>query len=166
MPAITTNFLKTVIAALNADPTLIANIAKDKNDKLSIRVGNFVPSGAVVPEITVIENEEASEPKIPSTKTRLCITVWIDPTKTRPSYEFLKTVSDAILALFNRQGGLYNSIDVDTNTGVRVCQILKSSRTKGYDEVLKYNFVEVTFSAVISEGESFATADAGNKAWV
>jgi len=77
----------------------------------------------------------------------------------------LKTVSDAILDLFNREGGIYNEIDVPTNTGVRVCEILKSSRIIGYDEILKYDFAEVTFDAVISEGESFAVSDAGNKAW-
>jgi len=78
----------------------------------------------------------------------------------------LKTVSDAILDLFNREGGIYNEIDVPTNTGVRVCEILKSSRNIGYDEVLKYDFAEIIFEAVISEGESFDPTDAGNKIWV
>jgi hypothetical protein len=166
MAAVTSNFLKKVIVALKTDATIIANIAKDKNGILSVRIGNFVPTGAVVPEITVIEEELNSEPKLPATHTKLIITVWIDSKETSSSYSFLKTVSDAILDLFNREGGIYNEIDVPTNTGVRVCEILKSSRNIGYDEVLKYDFAEIIFEAVISEGESFDPTDAGNKIWV
>jgi len=166
MPAITNVFFNKIIDALKGDATIIANIAKDRNGNLSIRPGRFVPTGAVLPEITVEEDEGASEPKIPATHTKLIITIWIDSKETKPSYSFLKTTSDAILALFNREGGSYNEIDIPTNTGVRVCEILKSSRIISYDEVLKYDYAEITFEAVISEGESFDTSDAGDKVWV
>jgi hypothetical protein len=166
MPAITKNFFNKIIEALKLDVTIAANIGKDRNNNLSIRPGRFVPTGAVLPEITVEEDEGPSEPSIPATHTKLVITIWIDSKVTKPAYSFLKTNSDAILDLFNREGGIFNEIDIPTNTGVRVCEILKSSRIIAYDEVLKYDFAEITFEVVISEGESFDPTDAGNKAWV
>ena len=42
MPAVTSNFLKKIIAALKADATVIANIGTDRNGVLSVRIGNFV----------------------------------------------------------------------------------------------------------------------------
>ena len=166
MPAVTTNFLKKIVAAIKNDATIKANIAKDKNGELSVRPGNFVPTGAIVPSITVEEDTGGSEPSIPATHTMLTITIWIDSGQTKQAYTFLRTVSDAILDLFNREGGIFNEIDVTTNTGVRVCQILKSSRIIEYDEVLKYDYAEIIFEAIISEGESFDPTDAGNKTWV
>lgn len=166
MAAVTNVFFNKIVSALKTNSTVIANIATDRNGNLSVRPGRFVPTGAVLPEITVEEEEGASEPKIPATSTKLIITIWIDPKVTKPSYSFLKTTSDAIITLFNREGGDFNEIDIPTNTGVRVCQILKSSRIIGYDEVLKYDYAEITFEAVISEDESFAASDAGDKAWV
>jgi len=164
MAAVTSNFIQKIIIALINDSIVQNNIARDKNGNLSVHVAKL-PTGAVLPEITIDEEEMDSEPQFPATRTRVTIIVWIDTKTTRPNYSFLKTISDEIITIFNREGSKYNEIDVPTNTGVRVCNILKTTRDINYDEILKYHYAEVIFEAVISEDESFAAADAGNKVW-
>lgn len=156
--------MKKIVAALTNDISISALVGKDKNGISSIRCAK-IPTGSVLPQITIDDEELNSEPEFTATHSLLNITVWIDSKETKPVHSFLMDISDKIIALFNREGGKYNEIDVTTNTGVRVCNILKTSRTIDYDEILKYNYVEIIFEVVRSEDESFATTDAGDKAW-
>ena len=75
-------------------------------------------------------------------------------------------ISDAILAEFNREGDDFNDIDVGSNTGVRFNLFLNQSVIFGKETSINRNFVELIFTVMRADGESFAPSDAGNQAWV
>jgi hypothetical protein len=166
MAAIDSDVIREVIVALKNNATIQSKIARDSKNNLSIHPGNFNLINNVFPQITVEYNDGSSEPEFPASKDSLVITIWIDKNTSEQPYSFLRIVSDAILTLFNREGGAYNKIDVPTNTGVRVCSFLKIHRFFDYDSEIKKHYCEITFEVVRSEGESFAAADAGDRLWV
>jgi hypothetical protein len=149
---------------LRENSVIQINVKRDVNKNLSIRPGKFVPSGSITPCIIIEVNENASEPSFPACRDTLKITYWLDPKIEQEPYTKAKTVIDTILTLFNRDN--HQEIDIPSNTGVRVCQFLKQSVVYDRDEVLDKYYGEVIFEVVRSEGESFATGDAGNAVWI
>src|SRR3989304_7905601 len=121
MPAIDSDLIREVIRALRSNATVITNIPTDSNGNLAIHPGNFNPIHNLFPQLTVEVLDGSSEPVIPSSHDALIITIWLDTKTKEQSYSFIKTLSDAIITLFNREGGDFNNIDIPTNTGVRVC---------------------------------------------
>lgn len=165
MPVVDSDLIREIIKALKSNTVVQNNIAKDVNNEYSIRPGDFVPTGAVLPQICVTVEEGSSEPSFLASHDTLTISIWVDPKRKQNPYAFLTVIMDAIVGLFNREGSDFNNIDVPTNTGVRICQLLKATRSMDYDPELKYFYGEVVFEVVRSEGESFAAADAGDKPW-
>ena len=166
MAAIDTDVEKEVFRRLNTDSTIIAFLAKDKNAKNSIRPSGFNPDGPIFPQITYSYEGGKSEPVFPASKGRLHIIVWIEPSVTSAPYVTLKPIAEKILVLFNRKGSSLNNLDVPTNTGIRFTQLLKDNVIFDYDETIKKNFAHIIFDVNVSEGESFADVDAGDKSWV
>ena len=76
---------------------------------------------------------------------------------------FLKKI---ILDLFNRQGSSLNNIDLLGNVGLRINQITKQSSDFEFDDQIMKYFCEIIFHVQLSENESFASVDAGDKVWV
>lgn len=166
MPIIDEHLISVVVSALIADPYLNSKIAKDNTNRYFIQPAETVPVGFVFPGITLKWKEGPSESQIPASRDMLTVTVWIDPKKTKEGFEFLKTSSDRILTLFNRQGDAYDQIDVGTDTGIRICQFLKVSREFSHDDELNLDYAELIFEVVKSEDESFDPLVAGDKDWV
>ena len=164
MAAVNSDIYRIILGILTGNTIIQNNIAKDVNNHLSIRPNIFNPEGAKFPQICINVTEGESEAKFPTSHDSVNITVWEDQMNNREWYKSLKQISDEIISLFNRKGDIFNNIDVPTNTGVRVCRFLKQSVTFDFD-VKKY-YVEIIFNIVRSETESFASSDAGNKAWV
>lgn len=166
MAAIDSNVIKEVIKALRANATIQARIAKDLKNNYAIHPGNFNQLHNVFPQLTVEYNEGPSEQSFPSSHDTLMITVWVDEKSNEQSYSFCRIVIDAIVTLFNREGGDFNYIDLTTNTGVRICNFIKQSVIFDYDDVIKKHYGEVIFDVVRSESENYSDATAGNKTWV
>lgn len=165
MAAIDSDLEKIVVSKILADATIVAFLAKDKNNKPSIRPSGFNPNGPLFPQITYSFNSGKSEPIFPATKGRLHIIIWADPIETLTPKSMMQPIVNRILAIFNRKGSSLNLIDVATDTGVRITQILKEDSIMDYDEVIKKNFAQVIFDVNMSEGESFDPSNAGDKAW-
>lgn len=166
MAAIDTDVEREVVKRLIADSTITTFLGKDKNNKNSIRPSGFNPDGPLFPQITYSYDSGKSEAVFPATKGRLHIIAWVDPVVDLTPFSKLKPIGEKILSIFNRKGSSLNNLDVSTNTGIRFTQVLKDSITYDYDEVIKKNFAHIIFEVNVSEGESFADADAGDKAWV
>jgi hypothetical protein len=165
MSAIDSDLIREIIGRLRNDITIQSKIGKDSRNNLAIHPGKYNPIHNVFPQITVEVLEGGSEAQFPSSHDSLIITIFVDKKEKDPIYAFMVQVKDAILALFNRKGGSLNNIDVVTNTGVRICQILKGSIDFSYDDTIQKNYCEIIFSVVRSEGESFAPSDAGDVPW-
>lgn len=166
MAAIDSDIIREIISALRADSIVIANIAKDSNNNLAIHPGKFNPLHNVFPQITVEVIEGESEEQFPSSHDSVIITIFHDAKVRTQIYKFMVLVRDAIILLFNREGGSFNNIDVPTNTGVRFNRILKQGVDFDYDETIQKYYCEITFDVVRAEDESFAPSDAGDLAWV
>ena len=166
MAAIDSDIIREVIKHLKSDLTIQSKIAKDRNDNLAIYSANFANISAVFPSITVEIEEGQSEQAFPSSIDTLKIIVWIDIKTKEESYKFLKSVSDAVISLFNREGSVFNNIDISTNTGVRFCNLLKRMVMFDYDDMIQKHYCQIVFDIVRSEGESFDPSDAGDVAWV
>ena len=166
MAVIDSNVVKEIIKALRADATIQLKIAKDSKNNYAIHPGNFNQLHNVFPQLTVEYSEGNSEQVFPSSHDALIVTVWIDEKSNEQSYSFCRIVTDAIVTLFNREGGDFNNLDVTTDTGVRICNFIKQSVIFDYDDVIKKHYGEVIFDVVRSEGESFNPINAGNKVWV
>jgi len=166
MSTINTDLFRTIRSKLVADATIISKIKKDRNGRLSIRPGSSIPSGFLLPGITIEVIENASEPLFPVSNDLVRIMFWTDPKAQEQGYSLRKTVADAIIALFNREGSSLNNIDIPTNTGIRVASMLKTSVIFDHDEVIDRNYVEILFDVIRSESESYDPGDAGNQGWV
>lgn len=166
MPTIDLDLFRTVKNAIENDSDIVNLLAKDSQNHPCIRPANFTMTGAKYPELTIEANESDSDSLFPSTKGMVRLCVWIDSKTQNSNYSFLKNISDRLINLFNREGSLYNSIDIETNTGVRYCQFVKLSRDYNKDDQSKLNYVEIIFEVIYSEDESFDEEDAGDKAWV
>jgi hypothetical protein len=136
-------------------------VSQDKLGESNVRPEITIRSYLSYPIITLKVEELESYYPIPSAKDFLKITIYINK-DIKPCYDNLRRFSDIIVALFNREGGVYNEL----TTGLRICDILKLNRSIEYDEDLKLYYCEMLFEVIRSEEESFVAADAGDKPWV
>jgi len=158
------DLMKTAIDALLAESSIYNKIAKDKNNAYSIRPGETIVSGMLVPAITVCQEEGESEPKFPTSHDTLRVIIWINDKTTREYYKYLREFSDLVIALFNRKGSTFNSIS--GTTGNRYCRFLKRGVTIDFDTEVKLFYAEIVFDVIRSEGETFSPSDSGDLAWV
>jgi hypothetical protein len=142
------------------DVNINSYVSEDKLGDSNIRPEITIKSYLSYPMITLKVEELESYYPIPSAKDLLNITIHINK-DIKPCYDNLRRFSDIILALFNREGGVYNEL----TTGLRICNILKLDRSIEFDADLNLYYCEMLFEVVRSEEESFAGTVAGDKPW-
>lgn len=164
MPLIETGVVQEVVSILSDDPDIQSLVAQDPNNNLSIRPAKYTPSGTKFPQITIGYSEGNSDSLIPASVDTVNMTVWVNELYKEP-YKFLDQMKNIIINIFNREGGDYNRIDEDSNSGIRFCQFKKLSATIDFEDEIKCYYCEVIFEVIRSENESFAPVDAGNGTW-
>lgn len=152
--------LKKLQEILEADATLQAM----QTGGIKARIARFNPVGNAYPQICLWIDEGKSECIFPAGHYRLEITVWVDKTETEP-YKKIKNISGRINALVNRKASSLSEINVALDTGLRVANCLKDGGEIDFDKQTEKYYNETHYKCVISEGESFIAANAGNRAW-
>lgn len=159
------SFEQTLVSVLQSDATIQSGLVKDKNGLFSIKPSGSRPVGDVFPQITYRFDEGPSEDAIPAARRSLSVIYWVDR-RQKQFYKKMKTITDQINALVNRAAGSFQNIDVVLNEGLRTAGIVKTTGGPEYDDDINKHFWELIYDVVISEGESFATADSGEAVWV
>lgn len=128
-------------------------------------IGKFMPVGNTYPQICIFASEGFSEMVFPAGHFRIYIGIYCEKTQLEP-YKTLRDIIKSINRLLNRKASSLSEIDVPTNIGLRIAKCLKAGGFINFDkETGKYE-AEMEFDCVISEGESFADADSGNRPWL
>ena len=158
-------FFQKIIADIKADTTIAGICAKKANNDPFVSPSRYVPVGNKYPQVTVTLDFQKSEEQFPAGYYNLIIRYWMQKEEKR---QFQKSFAfrDAIDALFNRKGSQLNQIDIPGNTGLRVAQVLRRFGEFAFDREHDKYYVDYRFDVVMSEDESFASDDAGDKPWV
>lgn len=101
----------------------------------------------------------------PAGRYRLYVDVYVEKTMTDP-FKMARDIIKSINRLINRKASSLSEIDVPTNIGLRVAKTLKAGGFINFDKETGLYYAEIEYDCVISEGESFAVADAGNRSWL
>ncbi len=133
--------------------------------KIPIHLSYFSTQGNAYPQICVFINEGMSETVFPAGHYKLRITTWIKKEE-KQRYKTMKVITDAINRLVNRKASSLSDIDVTENEGLRVARCVKDGGDIIFSKQTGMYFSDIVYDMVISEDESFAEADAGNKDWV
>lgn len=160
------DFEATLKALLNADASLLSlsSLAKITATDRAIFPRAHFPVGSQFPQITYEFEEGESEDALPAARRVLRVKYWIKE-RAPQGYKKMKTTMDRVNELVNRTAGTFTSVDVVANTGLRVAAIVKTGGGQDWDDTVKKQFWENIYDVVISEEESYAVADAGNKTW-
>ena len=129
-----------------------------------IYMGKFNPVGTNFPQITMVFNEDDSEPVIPAKHGTLIVNAWFDDALS-PRYSVLRTVKSEILAALDLNMVGLTDIDAVLNEGVRVVECINMSATIDYNDQVKKYQVQCVFDLTYSYNESFLASDAGDQAW-
>lgn len=136
----------------------------------SIKQGYAYPIGneGKGPFVLFLHNAGQLNDKLPSTIGSLAISVWMDRNISQSSSKLRNIVNTLSKNLKpENTGDLSDSILTDdpSTTKIRTMQCRRISSQYGYAEDLKFLFNEMQYLIVLSEGESFTLADAGDIDW-
>lgn len=155
-----------VIAKLLATPTVVALLSTDRNVNPLIRAAKFQTVGDKYPQITIDFSEGKSDSIFPASEGELNITIWVKQSQPEPK-KFLNILKELIIPLFNREGDVFNDIDVPTDAGIRFLQFVLTGADFHQDDVVKDYYCEMIFTVNRSRGESFASDVVhGDDPWV
>lgn len=132
---------------------------------IGTHIGKFTPVGNTYPQICIYSSEGFSEMVFPAGHYRLYIDVYVEKTTEQP-FKMIRNIIKSINRMINRKASSISEINVPANTGLRIAKCLKSGGFINFDKETGLYYSETEYDAVISEGESFAAADSGNRAWV
>lgn len=155
-------FLLKVKEIFDADATLQAM----KPDGIRTFISKFSPVGNTYPQIGLHMDEGQSEMVFPAAHFRLYISVYVKKVEETEPYTVTRKLVKRINELVNRKASSLSEIDVVANTGLRVAKCLKDGGFVNFDKETGIYLADIMYACVISENESFAAADAGNKDWV
>ena len=150
-----------IIEILENDSELETIIGRE----LFVEISQFSPVGNEYPQITIAQDEGVSESIFPAGHYNVYICIWVEE-GTQGAYGVLERIKERVNALLNRKGDSLSEIDVGANEGLRVAWSIKTGGATEFEKDSKLFCKMITFSMVISEGESFDPDDAGNKEWV
>jgi hypothetical protein len=128
---------------------------------IDVYVAKFIPVNKKDCYITVDIDEGESEAIFPACRKNLQITINIKKGSQYGTYTIIKKIQNEIRDIFNREGGKFNDLD----NGLRVASVLKAGGENDYYEDGNLYYGIQYYEVVISEGETFTEADAGDKAW-
>jgi len=154
-------YLTKIAEIFDADVTLQAL----KPSGIPTEIAKFMPAGNQYPQICLYTSEGFSEMAFPAGHFRLYVGVYAEKTETQP-YGVIRNIVKSINRLINRKASSLSEIDVPTNIGLRVAKCLKSGGFINFNKETGLYECEIEYDMVVSEGESFDPADAGNRAWV
>lgn len=146
---------------------LVANTVIATNVGSQIFYGDQHPIGNLFPQIVYSFEDFGSEQMFPARRGRLSVWIWVDKDQAPSPKNMLEILYEAINGEINRNlGQPFDEINIPSNEGLRVVKCLKTNADDGYDKIKQKYYYEIEYSIVMSEGESFAAADDGGKAWV
>ena len=157
-------FVKQIVAVLKADSAVIALVAKKTNNTPFVTVSKYGPVGNKYPQITVASDLQESEPILPAGMYNCQIVLWLSE---KDSQHFSKSVSFQEICdrLFNRKADSLNNISGSPATGLRVAQMLRRFGEPEFDREHNKYKMDMRYDVVVSDGESYAEEDAGDKPW-
>jgi len=160
-------FFQKVVSTLKEDGTMRTLVAQNSLGNYMVAPSRFVPVGNVYPQITVDLDFKVSEPKYPAGRYNLIIRFW-QSDKLHENNVFSNNYKfrDRLEAIFNREGSSFNIIDIASSNNLRVANIERRFGEYEYDRQHNKYYVDYRFDVILSESESHALADAGDKAWV
>ena len=150
-----TPFIKKLKDVLKQDATLMSLLGTT-----SVVDSEFSPVNNVYPQICVKITDGESQPIFPAGEKDINITIWVDKNSVEP-FTTLHRVADRIKFMLdinrNSSASNFNSINLTTNTGLRVCSIVKKHSDHGFDSEIGKYFYMLLFSSVVSENEDFSS---------
>ena len=90
---------------------------------------------------------------------------WVEKDSKEP-YKKLREIIKRLNELLNRKASSLSEIDEVNNIGLRVANCLKDGGEILFDKETGLYFANLRYNVVISEDESFAPEDAGNRPWI
>jgi hypothetical protein len=155
-------FALTKIRELLLADTLLQALA---TGGIPIEIAEFSPVGNTYPQICLDIDEGSSEMVFPAGHYKLAITMSVKKDSTQP-YKMIRDIAKRVNAVLNRKASSLSEINVMADTGLRIAKCLKSDGGIWFDKTTNLYNDEIVFDMVISEGESFNPANAGNLPWL
>lgn len=154
-------YLTKIAEIFDADTVLQALSANG----VKTHIGKFTPVGNTYPQICLFSDEGNSEMVFPAGHYRLYIEVYVEKTTLQP-FKLVRDIAKSVNRLVNRKASSLSEINLIANTGLRVAKCLKSGGFVNYDQKTGLYYTSTEYDCVISEGEDFSAATAGNRNWV
>ena len=155
-------YLKKIQEVLEADAVLQA---LNPPNGIKAKIAKFTPGGNTYPQICLFSDEGSSEMVFPAGHYRLFVNVYVEKTMAEP-YGMVKKIVECVNRLINRKASSLSEINVISDIGLRVAKVLKGGGYINYDPEVGIYVAEIEYACVISEGESFSEATAGNRPWI
>ena len=155
------NFLEKQIEIMENDRQL----QRCARSGIPVRIECYAPVGNQYPQITIWLDEGRSETVFPAGHYRYSVCIWIKKEE-QEKYKLVKMILGHVYRLVNRKADSVSEIDVTKNEGLRVARCVKDGGEILFSKQVGMYYSETIFDCVISEGESFAEEDKGNKEWV
>ena len=147
-------FIQKVGELAAASPVIQGLIAKNADGEYAITFNAFAPIGGKFPAVNFTFVEEESEDVLPAIKGTLYVDVWADRTMKAP-YKMMAAIDAELKAIFNKRPKVFNEVDAEANTGLRVAQSLRQTAEPGYEEDNELYRITTSYKIVLSDGENY-----------